>query len=89
MLKPSDIAIVSGARTPMGRYGGKLRDLTAMDLAAIASKCAIQRKSSEGWNRYYLTGPDVDAICVYLPKKPEKFAGGKLRGGNTPARFIS
>jgi acetyl-CoA acetyltransferase family protein len=47
MLKPSDIAIVSGARTPMGRYGGKLRDFTAMDLAAIASKCAIQRAGLE------------------------------------------
>ena len=43
MLKHTDIAIVSGARTPMGRYGGKLRDFAAMDLAAIASKCAIQR----------------------------------------------
>ena len=43
MLKPTDIAIVSGARTPMGRYCGKLRDFTAMQLAAIASKCAIQR----------------------------------------------
>src|SRR2546423_15614576 len=47
MLKPSDIAIVSGARTPMGRYGGKLRDFTAMDLAAIASKCALQRAGLE------------------------------------------
>jgi acetyl-CoA acetyltransferase len=27
----------------MGRYCGKLRDFTAMELAAIASKCAIQR----------------------------------------------
>ena len=43
MLKPNDIAIVSGARTPMGRYCGKLRDFTAMERAAIASKCAIQR----------------------------------------------
>jgi hypothetical protein len=49
-----------------------------------ASKCAVQRKSSEGWDRFYLTGPDGDAICVYLPQKPEKFAGGKLRGGDTP-----
>ncbi len=43
MLQPSDIAIVSGARTPMGEYGGKLRDFTATELAAIASKCAISR----------------------------------------------
>ncbi|HZU41354.1 MAG TPA: acetyl-CoA C-acetyltransferase [Terriglobales bacterium] len=47
MLKPNDIAIVSGARTPMGRYCGKLRDFTAMELAAIASKCAIQRAGLE------------------------------------------
>ncbi len=43
MLKPSDIAIVSGARTPMGRYCGKLRDFTAMELGAIAGREAIRR----------------------------------------------
>jgi acetyl-CoA acetyltransferase family protein len=43
MLKPGDIAIVSGSRTPMGRYGGKLRDFTAQELGAIAGKCAIER----------------------------------------------
>jgi len=43
MLKPGDIAIVSGSRTPMGCYGGKLRDFTAQELGAIAAKCAIDR----------------------------------------------
>jgi len=43
MAQTTDIAIVSGARTPMGRYCGKLRDFTAMDLAAIASQEAIRR----------------------------------------------
>src|SRR6476659_2062019 len=43
MLKPGDIAIVSGARTPFGRYCGKLKDFTAQELAAIAGKCAIER----------------------------------------------
>jgi acetyl-CoA acetyltransferase family protein len=43
MLKPTDIAIVSGARTPMGRYCEKLRDFTAMELGAIAGKAAIER----------------------------------------------
>jgi acetyl-CoA acetyltransferase family protein len=43
MLKPGDIAIVSGARTPMGRYCGKLKDFTAMELAAVAGKSAIER----------------------------------------------
>jgi acetyl-CoA acetyltransferase family protein len=43
MAQATDIAIVNGARTPMGRYCGKLRDFTAMDLAAIASQEAIRR----------------------------------------------
>jgi acetyl-CoA acetyltransferase family protein len=43
MLKPGDIAIVSGARTPMGRYCGKLKDFTAQDLGAIAAKGAMER----------------------------------------------
>jgi acetyl-CoA acetyltransferase family protein len=43
MLKPGDIAIVSGARTPFGRYCGKLKDFTAQELGAIAAKEAIHR----------------------------------------------
>src|SRR6201992_204552 len=43
MLKPVDIAIVSGARTPFGRYCGKLKDFTAQELGAIAGKGAIRR----------------------------------------------
>ena len=46
-LKPGDIAIVSGARTPFGRYCGKLKDFTAQELGAIAAKCAIQRAGVE------------------------------------------
>jgi acetyl-CoA acetyltransferase family protein len=47
MNSPTDIAIVSGARTPMGRYCGKLKDFTAMELAAIASQEAIRRSGVE------------------------------------------
>jgi acetyl-CoA acetyltransferase family protein len=43
MLKPGDIAIVSGARTPFGRYCGKLKDYTAQELGAVAAKGAIER----------------------------------------------
>lgn len=43
MLKPGDIAIVSGARTPMGRYCGKLKDFTAQELGAVAARAAIER----------------------------------------------
>jgi acetyl-CoA acetyltransferase family protein len=43
MLKAGDIAIVSGARTPFGRYCGKLKDFTAQELGAIAGKGAMER----------------------------------------------
>jgi acetyl-CoA acetyltransferase family protein len=43
MLKAGEIAIVSGARTPMGRYCGKLKDFTAMELGAIAARGAMER----------------------------------------------
>src|SRR3954463_1208738 len=43
MLKAGDIAIVNGARTPFGRYCGKLKDYTAQELGAVASKAAIER----------------------------------------------
>ncbi|HYX52844.1 MAG TPA: acetyl-CoA C-acetyltransferase [Candidatus Limnocylindrales bacterium] len=47
MAQTTDIAIVSGARTPMGRYCGKLRDFTAMELGAIAAQEAIRRSGVE------------------------------------------
>jgi acetyl-CoA acetyltransferase family protein len=43
MPTSTDIAIVSGVRTPMGRYCGKLKDFTAMELGAVAAKGAIER----------------------------------------------
>ena len=43
MLKTGDIAIVSGARTPFGRYCGKLKDYTAQELGAVAAKGAMER----------------------------------------------
>ena len=48
MLKPGDIAIVSGARTPFGRYCGKLKDFTAQELGAIAAKGAMERAGIDG-----------------------------------------
>ncbi len=47
MLKPGDIAIVSGARTPFGRYCGKLKDFTAQELGAVAARGAMDRAGIE------------------------------------------
>src|SRR5205807_8339005 len=40
---PTDVVIVAGARTPMARYNGAFSDVSAIDLAAHASKEAIRR----------------------------------------------
>lgn len=40
---PTDVVIVAGARTPMARYTGSFSEVSAIDLAAHASKAAIQR----------------------------------------------
>jgi len=43
MAELRDAVIVSAVRTPMGRYGGQLKDVRPDDLAAIAIREAVQR----------------------------------------------
>ena len=38
-----DIFILGGARTPMAEYTGKLKDVSALELGAIAARAAIER----------------------------------------------
>lgn len=38
-----EVFILGGARTPMGEYGGALRDLSAIELGAIAAHAALER----------------------------------------------
>src|SRR5262245_66072917 len=42
-----EIVIVAGKRTPMGEYGGVLREFTALELGAIAGKAAIEQSNIE------------------------------------------
>src|SRR5438477_8409155 len=42
-----EIVIVSGKRTPMGEYGGALREISALELGAIAGKAAIEQSKLE------------------------------------------
>ena len=37
------VVIINGARTPFGNFGGALRDISAIDLAVVASKAAMSR----------------------------------------------
>jgi acetyl-CoA C-acetyltransferase len=38
-----DVVIVSAARTPFGKFGGLLKDLTAVDLGSLAVKAVLER----------------------------------------------
>src|SRR6266478_2099334 len=44
---PTDVVILAGARTPMARYTGSFSDISAIDLAAHASKEAIRRSGAD------------------------------------------
>jgi len=46
-MDPRDIVILAGARTPMGRYGGALKDTSAIDLGAVAARAAVERSRVE------------------------------------------
>ena len=51
-----DVVIVSGARTPVGRFGGAFKDLPASDLGAVAIRAAVERAG---------IGPeDVDEVIM-------------------------
>jgi acetyl-CoA acetyltransferase family protein len=39
----TDIYILGGARTPMGEYNGRLKDLSALELGGIAARAALER----------------------------------------------
>ena len=50
----SDIYILGGARTPMAEYNGKLKDLSALELGAIAARAAMERTG--------IAPPDVNHV---------------------------
>lgn len=56
--------IVAGARTPIGRLMGSLRDLSAMDLGGIAIKAALERANvAPEQVQYVIMGHVIQAGC--------------------------
>jgi acetyl-CoA C-acetyltransferase len=43
-----DVFVISAARTPIGRFGGALKDHSPVDLAAHVMKAAVERSGVEG-----------------------------------------
>jgi acetyl-CoA acetyltransferase family protein len=46
-MLPTDVVILAGARTPMSRYTGAFKDVSAIDLGVSASREAIRRSGVE------------------------------------------
>ncbi len=44
----NDVVVISGARTPMGRFGGTLKDIPAFDLGGFAISEALKRANLDG-----------------------------------------
>jgi acetyl-CoA C-acetyltransferase len=69
--------IVSGARTPMGRLLGSLKDFSAVDLGGFAIKAALERAGISGDQvDYVIMGNVVQAGNGQNPARPAAVAGG-------------
>lgn len=44
----TDIVIPSAVRTPVGTFGGTLRDVSAVDLTVVAARTAMSKKYALG-----------------------------------------
>lgn len=68
-----DVVIINGARTPIGRYGGALRDLTVIDIGVAAVKAALDRSG--------VKAEQLDEVIIGHAR-----AAGN---GSNPARIVS
>jgi len=69
--------IVSGARTPMGRLLGGLKDFSAADLGGFAIKAALERAGVSGDQvEYVIMGQVIQAGAGQNPARPAAVNGG-------------
>ena len=73
----SDIVAISAVRTPMGRFGGTLKDVAAYDLGAVAIKAALERAG--------VAGDGIDDVifgsCRQAGNGPNPARTASVRGG--------
>jgi len=76
-LKLSDIVVISAVRTPMGRFGGTIKDVPSFDLGATAIKEALRRAG--------ITGKDVSEViygsCRQAGNGPNPSRTASVRAG--------
>jgi acetyl-CoA C-acetyltransferase len=76
-MKDSDIVVIGQARTPLGGFGGTLREIQAYDLGAVAIKAALERAG--------IKGSDLDQVilgnCRQAGNGPNPARTASVRGG--------
>lgn len=91
------IVVVDGARTPVGRFGGALKDVPAHDLGAVAVRAAIERADIDTGMIEELVmgcigqvGPDAYnarrvALAAGLPRSAPAYTVNRLCGSGLQA----
>ena len=76
-MNKKEVYIISAVRTPMGSFGGSLKDFTATKLGAIAIKAALERAGVQpGQVQDVLMGCVLQANLGQAPaRQAAKFAG--------------
>jgi acetyl-CoA C-acetyltransferase len=88
VVELNDIVAISAVRTPMGRFGGTLKDMPAYDLGAVAIRAALERAG--------IAGDGIDDVifgsCRQAGNGPNPARTAAVRGGvptNVPVQTIN
>ena len=73
MRELNDVVFVSAVRTPMGRFGGTLKDVKVYDLASFPIREALRRAN--------VTGDEIDDAIIASCRQ----AGNYVNPGRTAA----
>ena len=76
-MNQNPILAISACRTPMGAFGGTLKDMASFDIGAVAIKAAVERAG--------LTGEQIDDVilgsCRQAGNGPNPARTASVRGG--------
>lgn len=67
-----ELVILNGARTPFGKFGGGLKDVTAVDLGVIATRAALERSGVTAEQVDHVIFGNVvqsDPTAIYLARQ--------------------
>ena len=96
-MKPSDVVVLSAVRTPIGNFGGGLKDVPAAALGEIVAREAIRRAGLApdqvdevvfGCARQAGNGPNIARQILYragIPQERPAYTANKACGSGTKA----